>query len=572
MKKKLFVIAALVVLIVTALCAMPVVSANSAQRYWFGTTGQGAVIVGEQIPLTVKSERIVFDVQQFPFTYYGSGDEEEFKNYNASVTAVYEFENPADYDVTARLAFPYGTMPSYLNGDYDTSSRYGVTVNGEDADVVKRYTYVGAGNWIDSYENGTAVGRLLDEKKSAGGIDKNSKVVKYTYKTGGTEYNGFTAHVEAAKEKGQYLFCDATSISEDLEKISYGQSLYNGANFVFWSVFGGEEPQFELYATKGGREGKKIQCDFTLAKKEEMTLEEYAESVYALDDDSESAHVDWFNLISDSIVNGYSEYQHRTPFYNIDLFVTEKIMHWMEYTLEVPAKGVATNSVTAPLFPDIDNGWEPSVYTYGYLLSPAADWADFGTLDIEINTPFKMVGTAKNLFEKTDTGYKAHFDSLPDGELTFELCESENPVKDNSGYLEVLLLYLCIFGVPVLGFTELVLMITFACIGANRKNKTASKTERAENTLCAAGQGFIGCVAASSTLILGVVSILAGVGGIAGEITVIILSVLFSAAVTVATVLLCRNNKYKSHGKNGSDFAEVVSEDTDEKEKTENVE
>ena len=124
----------------------------------------------------------------------------------------------------------------------------------------------------------------------------------------------------------------------------------------------------------------------------------------------------------------------------------------------------------------------------------------------------------------------------------------------------------------MLGFTELVLMITFACIGANRKNKTASKTERAENTLRAAGQGFIGCVAASSTLILGVVSIFAGVGGIAGAITVIILSVLFSAAVTVATVLLCRNNKYKSHGKNGSDFAEVVSEDTDEKEKTENVE
>ena len=68
MKKKLFVIAALVVLSVTALCVMPVVSAHSAQRYWFGTTGQGEVIAVEQIPLTVKAARIVFDVQQIPVT------------------------------------------------------------------------------------------------------------------------------------------------------------------------------------------------------------------------------------------------------------------------------------------------------------------------------------------------------------------------------------------------------------------------------------------------------------------------------------------------------------------------
>lgn len=507
MKKKLFVIAALVVLIVTALCAMPVVSANSAQRYWFGTTGQGAVIVGEQIPLTVKSERIVFDVQQFPFTYYGSRDEEEFKNYNASVTAVYEFENPADYDVTARLAFPYGTMPSYLNGDYDTSSRYGVKVNGEDADVVKRYTYVGTGNWLDSYENGTAVGRLLDEKKSAGGIDKNSKVVKYTYKAEGTEYNGFTAHVEAAKEKGQYLFCDATSISEDLEKISYGQSLYNGANFVFWSVFGGEEPQFELYATKGGREEKKIQCDFTLAKKEEMTLEEYAESVYALDDDSESAHVDWFNLISDSIVNGYFEYQHRTPFYNIDLFVSEKIMHWMEYTLEIPAKGVATNSVTAPLFPDIDNGWEPSVYTYGYLLSPAADWAEFGTLDIEVNTPYYMLNTGLFGFSKTENGYAASFSSLPGGELQFRLSTSENPQKDvNYGYYVVIL---SLFVLPLTGAAAVITVIVAAVKRCGRLKSGEDKHAKARKITVLVSIAV--CLAVSAVTATATIVVCAGV-------------------------------------------------------------
>ncbi len=562
-KTKLFTVAVLCVILAALMCALPTVSANSAQRYWYGTTEMGTTVLGEQVPIAVQSEKIVFDVQQFPDKYYNRDEEEKFEDYSASVTATYQFVNTADYEVTARLAFPYGIKPSYLYGSFSFDDRYGVTVNGEKAETVNRYTYNGGtGSWIEDYENGTAVGQLLDEKKTADGIGVDTRVIKYTYKVGGAEYGSYSAYVEMPKAKGQYLFSMGSFIQETIEKIVYGKSVYNGARIVFWVVCNGEEPEFELYAKGGNRTEETIECTFEQISRTEMTLEEYAESVYALDDDSESAHIDWFNAIVDSIVDNVSVGYSPNPFGDVDNFVSQKIMNWMEYTLVVPAGGTATNSVTAPLFPDIDDGWTPAVYQYGYLLSPAKGWQSFGTLDIEVNTPFKMVGAQENGFEKTETGYKAHFDSLPDGELSFRLSESENPERNRIGYPKLVLFYITVFGTPALGLAELIVIIVFACSWAKRKNAKAAADERSCNTLRAAGTGFVGCIAASCPLILAVVSIIAGAGGFAGSLTVVLLGWLFSIAATVVTVLLCRT-PYVGSGADASDEESAPEEESE---------
>lgn len=541
MRKK-FLLIFLLTFVLTTIVALPsAVYANSAQMYWYGTTENAAAVIGEQVPIAVKSEKIVFDVQQFPDNFYNSDEEQKFADYSASVTATYQFENTADYEVSARLAFPYGIKPSYLYRTFTYDDRYGVTVNGEKAEVVNRYTYNrGTGSWTEDYKNGAAVGQLLDEKKTADGISTQTRVIKYIYKVGGAEYGSYGAYVEMPKAKGQYLYSAETSVEETLDKIVYGNSVFNGARIEFWVVCNGEEPDLQLYAKSGNRSGEKIECTFEQISRTETTLGEYAEAVYAFDDDNESAHIDWFNAIVDSITDSVSVSYSPNPFCDVDNFVSRKIMNWMEYTLVVPAGGSVANSVTAPLFPDIDDGWTPAVYQYGYLLSPAKGWQSFGTLDIEVNTPFKMVGAQENGFEKTETGYKAHFDSLPDGELTFRLSESENPERKRTGYPELALFYMTVFATPVLGGAELVVIIVFACIGAQRKNKNAVADERKRNTLRAAGTGFVGSIAASCPLILAVVSIIAGAGGLAGSLTVVLLGWLFSIAATVVTVLLCR--------------------------------
>ena len=63
-------------------------------------------------------------------------------------------------------------------------------------------------------------------------------------------------------------------------------------------------------------------------------------------------------------------------------------------------------------------------HTFTYLLSPARHWADFGTLDVAVTTPESspyVIQSSLPLEEAGERRYTAHFDSLPDGELTFTL-------------------------------------------------------------------------------------------------------------------------------------------------------
>ena len=46
------------------------VFANSAQTYFQGIAPSGAMIVGEQSPIIVKNENLIFDLQEFPLEHY----------------------------------------------------------------------------------------------------------------------------------------------------------------------------------------------------------------------------------------------------------------------------------------------------------------------------------------------------------------------------------------------------------------------------------------------------------------------------------------------------------------------
>lgn len=97
--------------------------------------------------------------------------------------------------------------------------------------------------------------------------------------------------------------------------------------------------------------------------------------------------------------------------------------------------------------------WKQEV---GYLLSPAQNWASFGTLDITVNTteeyPY-ILESSHPLEADGDYRYTAHFDSLPDGELSFTLYPKEKITlwdriytAATDPYLSLLLLF---FGLPL---------------------------------------------------------------------------------------------------------------------------
>jgi hypothetical protein len=88
------------------------------------------------------------------------------------------------------------------------------------------------------------------------------------------------------------------------------------------------------------------------------------------------------------------------------------------------------NTVSAPFYPDVDARYIPAKYTYNYLLSPAAGWAEFGGLDVEIITPFYLLDASLSGFTKTDNGWMLHTDGLPEEELRFTLSEAQKPKRD----------------------------------------------------------------------------------------------------------------------------------------------
>ena len=67
-------------------------------------------------------------------------------------------------------------------------------------------------------------------------------------------------------------------------------------------------------------------------------------------------------------------------------------------------------------------------------MSPAKTWKSFGELEIVINTPYYVSSCSIEGFTKTETGYTVKLNGLPDGELTFNLSTSENPVRATPPY------------------------------------------------------------------------------------------------------------------------------------------
>ena len=131
------------------------------------------------------------------------------------------------------------------------------------------------------------------------------------------------------------------------------------------------------------------------------------------------------------------------------------LMRWYEYEITVDPWERVINTVTAPIYPAINTNYDPSIYTYTYLLSPAQTWRDFGTLDIRVNTPYFITESSLKGFEKGEGGYTLSLDGLPEGELVFVLSADEHPVKELPNlaylvfYLPILLPILALILIPV---------------------------------------------------------------------------------------------------------------------------
>lgn len=411
-------------LLIFALCILlalaPMVSANSGPTYWDGTTASGMLVTGEDCPIVVEHENLTFHISELPEK--GLWDDEKFFDYDDRVTAEYTFYNPTDGDVTVKLLFPFGVRPVYVPDGMTDFQKYTVTADGQPVETVLRHSL----SWGD-FDMGRDSARLHEGFMEHDFYGPDLPVTKYILHPEGVdwaEYDTVRAKVrlDTDPSRTKYIVDPGNSFSTEKDHTLAGGAL--GVRDTAEMYIIGQIPEKSLEWTLFW-DDKPIKGTMELVSTEQMTLMEYILSTRP--EGSDASDADWYNASVQMMDRSECGYGYLDVIYRLDL------MCWYEYELTIPAGERLDNTVTAPLYPDVHSGWDPPIYHYKYLLSPAKGWADFGSLDIFIRSRYILRECNLDGFEDTGYGYELHLDGLPEKELEFVLCSSAHPDPPGGG-------------------------------------------------------------------------------------------------------------------------------------------
>lgn len=449
MKRLLSTLAALALVLPLLLSAAAPALANSAQTHWHGTALTGAQIQDKDCPLVVEHEDLTFHISEFPVNSYAS--QQEFLDYSASVTAEYTFRNPADYTVTATLAFPFGEFPSY--GIYtDDTERYGVTVNDAPVSTVLRHTYSPQFSIDD-------LTLLQNDHLTDDFFSPDLSVTKITYAISEIDEEAYPAASASFTytphpSKTRYIVSNYSGGSFDEDKGSIFTWLDNGISFDLYILGEVPDPLPQWTCYENGAMETEIPGSVTPVKTESLTLQELIFKEY--DPEQGVSEVDWYNAVTTYLK------RNTMGSASIDCTAPMQLMRWYQYEITLGPGETLKNAVTAPLYPEIDLRYAPPLYTYTYLLSPAQTWKSFGDIDIHIETPFCLVDSEDTLEGSTrdEVGWSLHLDGLPEGELIFSLSEAEHPRRTSYALqnLAILLPLILLILLPVAAILVLVLV------------------------------------------------------------------------------------------------------------------
>lgn len=403
-----------------ALALAPAVSGNSGPTYWEGTTASGMTVTGDNCPIVVDHEELTFDIGEFPLEYYE--DESAFTDYMPHVTAEYTFRNPSDADVTVQMLFPFGTTPQYAPAGRMLPWKYAVTADGEPVETVLRHSLV----WGD-FDMAEDSSKLSNDYREHHFYSPEMPVTKYVFKPSGVDwtdrdYIRAKVRLDSDPADTKYILNPVNSFETEKDHALVGSSVREGETVELYVIGAVPDGDFRWELFEGG---ERIDGTMESVGTEGTTLREFLLS--ARPEGSDISEADWYNAAVQLL--GRVECGHGY----LDAGTGMELMGWYEYELTIPAGQTLVNTVTAPLYPDIHAGWEPAIYTYEYLLSPAQGWAAFGSLNITVKTPYHMTQCNLEGFEKTPEGYRLELDSLPNKDLIFVLSSVRNPARPGSG-------------------------------------------------------------------------------------------------------------------------------------------
>lgn len=437
--------------------------ANSAMRFEYGVTSSGMVVRNENSVIGVESEKLTFDIPDFPT----SGGE---KSYRSTVTAEYKFVNPTENQVNLSLAFPLGGMPDYFIAADNLKPH--IYADGTEIPVQTRHTYstdiIYGGDFIGDYDFGTEVKKISDEWYSDGFYNVDLPVTKYTMKIDRTGLNS-NAVVECAAN----LNCDKTKvryITDIAGCDSVNLYFYGGKTEREFYVLG-DPTAYTINWQTGVRDGSsnntKVQeVPYTVTETASTTLKELALTNYSAK--SGISELDWYN----GAVSGLSQSVSPCTTSYFGQISERNFLIWYLYELQFEPNAKITNKVVSPIYPSI-SGNDGDRFYYQYYLSPAKSWASFGTLEVLVKTDFELTTYNSNLsLEKCADGYRATFLSLPQQELRFELTDEGYHFwgysYERAGVDMTPLAFIILFGIGLPSLAGFIVGIVF--LAKNRKS------------------------------------------------------------------------------------------------------
>ncbi len=442
-------------------------SANSAQSFFSGVDSTGAIMPDGESPIIVENEVLTFDIPEFPSP--GSFTEEQYADYSAHVTAQYTFYNPSEYTVTSRLLFPFGIAPSYFRLDYDDTQKYDITVNGEAIKKRLRHTLY---DDYRQFELEQDLSLMHDGFVDHDFYKQDLTVTEYTYHVSGIDFGdnysvkiAFNIPDESA-DRRVYLPNQSGFISHDngdVTLLSYPQR--NNSALVLY-VFGepfSDMPELKTYKSGDLTEKNELPHNIGLVNKKTLTFKEFAMSYR--EEGSSVSESDWYNAVVADLTSDKNSSEYPVAYADRLRYGLERyLLRWYEYEITLAPGERMVNSVTAPMYPAIDLAYEPEIFEYTYLLSPAKTWTSFGAIEIIINTPYHLTESGLGDLVKSENGYKLELDGLPDGELTFTLSTSETPQKTSSGLGSFDMLGMVFYGAGALAPYLIALFVIFILI------------------------------------------------------------------------------------------------------------
>lgn len=485
----------LATIVCAVVCAMAVfmptqsADANSADRNYYGENSQGVIITGKDCPIVVDSELLTFDIYKNEPTSNGmtfaSSSQDDSVNtgfYKKQVTAEYTFRNPTENAITANLVFPFGFYTSYYVEKTELS-QYGISVDGTEIPCNLRATYCedpSYYDWSDAIDLEEMRKNLVDDFQDDDFYKQGDSVTAYTLtfsnKTAADGYvlcldwKGLNKRSIVSSEYMHYDYNNSVRTKHVCTISSYTDE------YVFY-VIGNAVTQEELLSrlkvyTDYELEDE-VNVDFSLtADPEAKTVKDLF--LYHREDESIS-EVDWYNVAL-RCIKEYNSYS-IASLYSFN--PTYYMLCWFEYDLTFTPGKTLTNTVTAPLYPD-QNGWYvPSKYVFHYFLSPASSWADFKDLTVVVNTDMYLIDNEIVGVESHEGYYVWQYDTLPEGELSFTLCESEEPTKFTSSMgtaLGIIIVVICIIAVfliilPIIGVVVGLIIVIVVIKKKNRKSE-----------------------------------------------------------------------------------------------------